>query len=443
MKKLVAVVFVLFAGLGAKAIVHAQALPTQPLDRIVAVAEGDVILQSELDRAVKNVEERFRSNPQQLPPHDVLERQVLESLIMMRLQVQRADDTGIRVGDAEVDNAVRSIAQHNNLTVDQLNASLARDGVSLADFRKNLHDQIMVQKLRQRIVEDQVHVSDSEVNILLASNSLKSGEVHLQHILISVPEGASAADIQAAHDKAEMVRKKIEGGMDFTAAAIHYSNAPDALQGGDLGWRSYDEVPEAFANLVEGMKDGDVSQVLHGPSGFHIVKLVGKRADSKQVVTEYHARDIQINVNELVSNAQAKKTIDDIRHRIVAEHEDFGSLAKQFSQDLATKNAGGDMGWFELDRYGSGVSNVLVTMKKDEVSQPFQSDAGWHLIQLLGTRQQDRTQEMKREQALNVLRNRKAEQVYDDYLRQLRDESYVEVRLPGDKSAGTDSASSS
>ncbi len=443
MNKLVAVVFVLFAGLGAKAVVHAQALPTQPLDRIVAVAEGDVILQSELDRAVQNVQMQYRNKPQQLPPHNVLERQVLESLIMLRLQVQRAGDTGIRVSDSEVDNAVQSVAQRNKLTVDQLRASLQREGLNFGDFRKNLHDQIMVQKLRQRVVQNQVNVSDSEVDILLASNSLKSGEVHLQHILISVPEGASAADIQAAHEKAVSVRKKIEDGMDFTAAAIRYSNAPDALQGGDLGWRRYDEVPEAFANLVEGMKDGDVSQILHGPSGFHIVKLVGKRADSKQVVTEYHVRDIQINVNELVGSDQARSTIEDLRHRIVDEHEDFAALAKKFSQDAATRNAGGDMGWFPLDRYGSDVSDVLVTLKKGDVSKPFKTDVGWHVIQLLGTRQQDRTEEMKREQARDIIRNRKAEQAYQDFLRQLRDESYVEIRLPGDKSSSTDKAAAS
>lgn len=438
MNKIVVAFFVFLAGLSTQPAARAQALPTEPLDRIVAVAEGDVILQSELDRAVQNVQQRYRDNPQQLPPHDVLERQVLESLIMLRLQVQRADDTGIRVSDSEVDNAVQSVAQHNKIDVSQLRASLEHEGISFADFRKTLHDQIMAEKLRQRVVQNQVSVSDSEVDILLASNSLKSGQIHLQHILISVPEGASAADIQAAHDKAENVRQQIQNGMDFTAAAIRYSNAQDALQGGDLGWRSYDEVPEAFANLVEGMKDGDVSQVLHGPSGFHIVKLVGKRADAKQVVTEYHARDIQVNVNELVGSAQAKKTIQDIRHRIVDKHEDFAALAKQYSQDTATKNAGGDMGWFDLDRYGSAVSDVLVTMKKGDVSEPFQTEVGWHIIQLLGTRQQDRTQEMKREQARNIIRNRKAGQAYEDFLRQLRDESYVEIRLPGaDSNGGT------
>lgn len=440
MNKIVAIVCFLIAGFGVSTHLRAQALlPTQPLDRIVAVAEDDVILQSELDLAVKNVEQQYRTNPQQLPPHDALERQVLESLIVLRLQVQRAQDTGIRVSDAEIDQAVQNVAAHNKIDVNQLRESLQRDGSSYTDFRKSLRDQLVVQQMQHRVVQNQTNVSDSEVDILLASDSLKAGEVHLQHILIGIPDGASAEQIQAAHDKAETVRKEIVDGMDFTAAAIRYSSARDALQGGDLGWRRYDEVPEAFANLVEGMKDGDVSQPLHGPSGFHIVKLVGKRSDGKQVITEYHARHILIGVNEIVDSATAEKTVGDIRHRIVDGHEDFAALAKKYSQDTATANAGGDMGWFPLDQFGSSVSSALLSLKDDEISQPFRTDRGWHIIQLEGTRQKDRTQEMKRDQARTIIRNRKADDAYENFLRQLRDESYVEIRLPGAKNTNLDS----
>ncbi|HET8942382.1 MAG TPA: peptidylprolyl isomerase [Rudaea sp.] len=439
MNKIVALFCLLLTGLSVSTHLHAQALPTQPLDRIVAVAEDDVILQSELDRAVKNVEQQYRNSPQQLPPRDVLERQVLESLVMVRLQVQRAQGTGIRVTDAEVDQAVQNVATHNKIDVNQLRASLQHEGMSYADFRKSLRDQLMVQQLQHRVVQNQTNVSDSEVDILLASGSLKAGEVHLQHILIGIPDGASAEQIQAAHDKAESVRKQIADGMDFTAAAIRYSSARDALQGGDLGWRRYDEVPEAFANLVEGMKDGDVSQPLHGPSGFHIVKLVGKRSDGKQVVTEYHARHILIAVNELVDSASAEKTVADIRHRIVDGHEDFDALAKKYSQDTATAASGGDMGWFPLDQFGAAVSTALVTLKDGEISQPFRTDRGWHIIQLEGTRQKDRTQEVKREQARNIIRNRKADEAYENFLRQMRDESYVEIRLPGSTDSDIDS----
>ena len=432
MNRIVICLCFLVSALGAWSGLQAQALmPAQPLDRIVAVADDDVILQSELDTAVANVLTQYRTNPQQLPPRDVLDHQVLESLIMLRLQVARAKDTGIRVSDADVDQAVQRVAENNKISVDQLRASLSSEGMNLEDFRSHLRDQILVQRLQQRAVQGQANVSDSEIDILLASNSLKSGEVRLRHILIGLPNGADASQIAAARAKADEVKAKIDGGMDFTTAAIQYSSAQDALQGGDLGWRRYDEVPEAFANLVEGMKPGDVSQPLRGPSGFHIVKLVDKRAEGKQVVTEYHARHILIKVDELTSSADAKKTIEDIRRRIVDGHEDFAALAKKDSQDPNSASAGGDMGWFPIDQYGSSVATQLATLKSGEISQPFESDLGWHILQLEGTREQDRTKEMKREQARDVIRNRKAEQAYEDFLRQLRSEAFIEIRLPG------------
>ena len=437
MKPIVAVACFLISAFGASA-AQAQMLSKQPLDRIVAVAEDDVILQSELDRAVASVLAQYQKNPQQLPPRDVLERQVLESLIMLRLQVARAKDTGIRISDADVDQAAQRVAANNKIELSQLRASLARDGMSYDDFRKSLREQLTVQHMQQRVVQGQANVSDAEVDILLASNSLKSGEVHLQHILVATPNGADAAQIQSAHDKAEKVKKEIDGGMDFTAAAIRYSSGQDALQGGDLGWRRYDEVPEAFAELVEGMQPGQVSQPLRGPSGFHIVKLIDRRADGKQVVTEFHARHILIKTGDLVSSDEALKTATDIHHRIVDGHEDFAAVAKHDSQDATTAGGGGDMGWFPVAQYGTRVAEVVSSLKDGEISAPFQTDVGWHVLQRLGTRQQDRTAETKREQAREIIRNRKAEEQYENFLRQLRSESYVEIRLPGAESAAAD-----
>ena len=236
MNRIVFCLCFLVSTLGAWSGLQAQALlPAQSLDRIVAVVDDDVILQSELDAAVANILNQYRANPQQLPPRDVLDRQVLQSLIMMRLQVARAKDTGIRVSDADIDQAVQRVADNNKIGVDHLRASLSREGMSLEDFRNHLRDQILVQRLQQRAVQGQANVSDSEIDILLASNSLKSGEVHLQHILIGLPDGADASQIAAARAKADEVKAKIDGGMDFTTAAIQYSSAQDALQGGDLG----------------------------------------------------------------------------------------------------------------------------------------------------------------------------------------------------------------
>jgi len=431
MNRIVALVCLFLAGLGITSSVSAQLASKESLDRIVAIAEDDVILQSDLDRAVANVTAQYRNSPQQLPPHDVLEKQVLESLIMMRLQVQRAQTTGIRISDADVDQAMQRVAENNKISAQQLRASLAQQGLDFDEFRKTLHDQLLVQRLQQRVVQSQAIVSDSEIDILLASNSLKEGELHLQHILINLPEGANAQQIQEAKEKADDVEKQLAGGMDFTAATIRYSSAPDALNGGDLGWRHYDEVPEAFANLIEGMQPGQVSQPVRGPSGYHIVKLVDKRVSGKQVVTEYNARHIMVKIGELTSSDEAKKTVTDLRRRIVDNHDDFAALAKKYSQDVNTAQGGGDLGWFQLDQYGPELANALSPLKDNEISEPFQSDAGWHIIQRIGTRQQDLTDTMKREHARDVIRNRKSDEEYENFLHQVRSESYVDNRLTG------------
>jgi peptidyl-prolyl cis-trans isomerase SurA len=431
MNRIVAVFCLVLAGFGIASNVSAQLASKETLDRIVAVAEDEVILQSDLDRAVANVTSQYRNNPQQLPPPDVLQKQVLDSLIMLRLQVQRAQTTGIRVSDADVDQAMQRVAENNKISAQQLRASLAQQGMDLDEFRKTLREQLLVQRLQQRVVQSQSQVSDSEIDIMLASNSLKEGEVHLQHILISLPEGANAQQIEDAKKKADDVKKQIDGGMDFTAATIRFSGAPDALQGGDLGWRHYDEVPEAFASLVEGMQPGTVSQAVRGPSGFHIVKLVDRRANAKQVVTEYHARHIMIKIGELTSSDEAQKIVTDIRRRIVDNHEDFGAVAKKDSQDVNTAQAGGDLGWFQSDQFGPDMGNALTTLQDNEVSQPFKSEAGWHIVQRLGTRQQDLTDTTKREHARDVIRNRKADEEYENFLRQVHSESYIDNRLTG------------
>ncbi len=426
MNKLVAVTVVALLTFVAAPAARAQALlPTDQLDRIVAIAEEDVILQSELDSAVGNILAQYRANPQQLPPRAELDRKVLENLIMLRLQVQRAESTGIRVTDSDIDQAMQRVAETNKIDVRTLRASIEREGMNYDAYRKSIREQLLIARLRQRIVQNQVNVTDGEIDILLASNSLKAGEVHMAHILITLPEGANADQIQKAHDKAEDVKKQLDGGMDFTTAAIRFSDAADALQGGDLGWRRFDEVPEAFANLAEGMQAGQVSQAMRGPSGFHIVKLVEKRATGRQVVTEYHARHIEVATNELVQSDEALKTVREIRQRIVDGHEDFAKLAKQYSKDATSASAGGDMGWFAIDQYGTKVAETLASLKDNDISQPFQTDVGWHIMQLLGSRQNDRTDEAKREQAREVLRTRKAEDEYENFLRQIRSEAYA------------------
>jgi peptidyl-prolyl cis-trans isomerase SurA len=403
---------------------------TQPLDRIVAVVDENVILQSELDDAVRSVQQQYANQPGQLPPLDVLKRQVLDRLILMKLQLAKADEQGIHVSDADVDQAVAGVAQQNKMTPEQLQQAVEQSGQSFAAFRSQLSDQLVVQRLHDSVVRDQVNITDSEINNLLNSPTYKAGEVHLAHIQISIPSGGSADDIQSAQAKAEQALNAIKGGMDFHAAAIRYSDAQDALEGGDLGWRRMDEIPPAFADTVAGMKPGQVSAALRGPTGFHILKLIDQRAPSRQVVTEYHARQILIRPSELVTPAQAQQKAQDLYNRIVNKHEDFAKLAKENSKDPTTANAGGDMGWFAQDAWGSTIAQQLGQLKDGEVSQPFQSEAGWHILQLEGTRKSDVTEENERNQARQAIGNRKAEQAYDDFLRQLRSDAYINVLVP-------------
>ncbi len=409
---------------------RAQALGSEPLDKVVAIVEEEVILQSELDRAVGAILQQFANRSTELPPREVLERQMLERMIIQKLQIQRAETTGIRVSDTELDQAVQRLAQQNGATLDQLRASLERDGYSWEEFRKTMRDELLTQRLRQRFVQSRINVTDTEIDIVLASESLKRGEVRISHILVSVPDGASAADIQTAREKIERIRREIDGGLDFNAAAIRYSDGQQALEGGDLGWRRYDEVPSIFADMVAGMETGQVSQPLRGPSGFHMLKLVDKREQSQEIVDQYNARHIMVRTSELVSSEEALASIRNIRDRIVSG-EDFATLAKEFSEDKTSSNQGGDMGWFQIGDYGTRVAQVLESLSDKQLSEPFQTEAGWHILERLGTRALDRTSEAVREQASEIIRNRKAEEEFEAYMRQMRAESYVENRLTG------------
>jgi peptidyl-prolyl cis-trans isomerase SurA len=246
-----------------------------------------------------------------------------------------------------------------------------------------------------------------------------------------VPDGATPEQVDEAHARAEEARRQIEGGMDFTAAAIRYSNAENALQGGDLGWRNRNELPPALVEAADKLQEGAVSEPLRGPNGFHLIKLLGKReGGGEHVVTEYEARHILIEPTELVSDEQAHEKIVDVRQKIVAG-EDFAEAAKKYSQDATTARLGGDLGWFAGDAYGTRIGEAVRALKPGEVSEPFQTNAGWHIVQLVDTRTTDKSGQMQRDEARNILFQRKAQDEYESFLRQMRSESYVDIRLPG------------
>jgi peptidyl-prolyl cis-trans isomerase SurA len=417
----------LLTALFASAHLPAQSLGNERLDRVVAVVNEEVILQSELDRAVGNVLSQYASRADQLPPRDVLERQVLDRIILIKVQAQRASETGLRISEPEIDSAIATVAEQNSMSPDQLRASLERDGFAYSEFRETMREELLLQRMRQRFTQTRVSVSDIEIENALAVSG-GGGEVRLGHILVAVPDNADAQAIRTGQEKAEGIVKLIAEGMEFSAAAIRYSNAPNALEGGELGWRGSNEIPAAFADVVNSLADGQVSAAIRGPAGFHILKLYERRAESVRLVEEFNARHIMIRVDELTDSATAQARAAALHQQLLGG-ADFAELAREHSQDFNTAPLGGDMGWFPIDGYGSGVASAVAALTDGAVSEPFQTDVGWHVLQRLGSRQQDRTDQIKRNQAAEVVRNRKAEEEYERYLRQLRDEAYIENRL--------------
>ena len=410
----------------------AAAPQTASIDRIVAVVDEDVILKSELDRAIANIKQQYADHADQLPPEDVLQKQVLERLILVRLQLARASDSGLKVSDAEVDQGIARIAEQNKMTPAQMQQKLSTTGMSYDDFRKSVRDEMTVQKMQQQIIQDRVAVSETEVDNELATERAGGPQVHLAHILVALPENPDASQIKTAQDKITGVKELIDQGkMDFSAAAIRYSDSPNALEGGDLGWRSMDEVPPAFIDLIKTMKPGEITQPLRGASGFQLLKLVETREAGKvpeQKVTEYHALDLMVKVGADMSSDQAKAKVEEMRTQLVGG-ADFAALAKSSSDDTATKSKGGDMGWFQAGDWGDAVANQLKTLKEGDLSEPFQSDVGWHVIKLLGVRTSDVSQQAAREAARQTVAHRKSQDEYENFLRQMRAEAYVDIRL--------------
>lgn len=411
------------------AVSAAQPEEIKALDSIVAVVEDDVILRSELDEKLNLVEQQLRTRNAPMPPQDVLEHQVLERMILTKLEMQRAESTGIRVTDEDVNKAIEQVAQQNNISVDQLREAVERDGFDFEAYRDNIRTEIATHQLRQRLIQARVQVSESEVDAVLARQGGISGqEVRLGHILISVPEAAGPDDIKKAQEKSDAVMAELNKGKDFAEAAITYSDGQQALNGGDLGWRSPNEVPTIFTELVETMKVGELAGPIRSPSGFHIVKLLDKREDTGHMVSQTLARHIMIRPTELISDDEARLRVQQIRDRIMAG-ESFEDMAREYSDDPLSASKGGQLDWFEPGRYGTAFDEAVAGLKKGEISQPFRTQVGWHIVQLLDRRQKDNTEELRREQARKAIYERKADETYETFLRRIRDEAYVEDKL--------------
>lgn len=401
------------------------------VDRIIAIVNNEVITLVELKARVAQADYQLRQQNIQLPPPEILERQILERMIVDKVQLQFAKETSLNVDDAQLERALARIAENNRMSLPEFRAALERDGVAWNKFREEIQNEILIARLREREVDNRVTVSEGEIENYLANpeRAAASGELLISHILIRVPEQATPERLAQLQAKADRARAELQRGADFGQVAAAYSDAPDALNGGSLGWRPLDRLPALFAEAAEKMKPGEISSVLRSPAGLHIMKLTDRRggAGMGQQVQQTRARHILIKVSDAVSEAEARRKLEGLRERIV-NGADFGELARLNSNDLsAAKN--GELGWVYPGDTVPEFERAMDGLKPGEVSQPVQTPFGWHLIQVLERRIADVSAERQRLRARQALRERKAEEAYQEWLRQLRDRAYVELRL--------------
>ncbi|HZW25878.1 MAG TPA: peptidylprolyl isomerase [Gallionella sp.] len=401
------------------------------IDAVVAVVNSDVITRRELDSRLDAVVHQLKKQGTPLPEVDVLEKQILERMIGELLQAQFARESGVRVDDAQLDMALARIAQQSGFpSLAEFRAKLASEGVDFKQFREEIRREILSTRLREREVESKLVIGDSEVDSYLANKAKMGGaeqDLHLAHILVVVPEQASAEKIQAARDKAEQALAQLKGGADFAQVAAGSSDAKDALNGGDLGWRPADRIPPMFLTALQELQPGQTTAVLRSPSGFHILKLVERRsATAPVVITQTHARHILIKTSEIVSENEAKKRIMEIKARIEAG-ADFAEQAKRFSQDGSAQQ-GGDLDWLSP---GQTVTDFEAAMDKLQPGMigAVQTQFGWHLIQVIERRNTDISEQQQRQQAREAIGTFKSDELYQDWLRQLRDRAFIEYRL--------------
>jgi peptidyl-prolyl cis-trans isomerase SurA len=401
------------------------------IDRVIAVVNDEAITQYELDDARSIVLQQLKQQNVQQPATDVLDKQVLERLITERALLQYAKDSGIKVDDTQVERAIQRIAEDNKLTLDGLRQALSRDGVTYVKYREDVRREIIVQRLREREVDARITVSDAEVENYLATIKAQSGgeaEYRLAHILVVVPEQASAEQIEAKRRRAAEAFKNIGDGADFGQVAAGFSDASDALSGGNLGWRPGARLPTVFADTVRGMKVGDVSPVLRSAAGFHIVKLIDRRSQNEAaLVDQMHVRHILIRVNEITSEADGKAKIDRLKDRLDAGAK-FEDMARLNSED-ASSAKGGDLGWVSPGDTVPVFEEAINKLALKQVSAPVRTPFGWHLIEVLERRKQDVSADRARMQAQLAIRQRKSDEAFQDWVRQTRDRAYVEVRL--------------
>jgi peptidyl-prolyl cis-trans isomerase SurA len=405
----------------------------QLLDRIAAIVNDGVVLTSELDEQTEEVIARLRQQNTELPPRNVLRRQILERLIMEEIQMQRAQRLGIQVSDEMLNGALADVAQRNGISFADLPRQLEAQGIDYRAYREEIRKQLTLQLLRQRDVIGRINISPRELEQALARQQNGpdlNSEYNVSHILISVPVSATPEQIQAREERAREVWEKARGGQDFAQLAVTYSESSTNIEGGSLGWRKGSQLPSIIADVIPKLKPGEVSDPIRTPSGFHLFRLNEVRGGIQQAVqSQVHARHILLRTNELEDDETVRQKLADIRRRVLEGGEDFGAIAAVTSQDPGSGPQGGDLGWTGPGTFVPEFEQRLEALQENEISEPFQTQFGWHIVQLLGRRLHDITQDKLRQQVFVQLRESKAEEETELWLRRLRDEAFVEYRM--------------
>ena len=411
----------------------AQTAPGADLDRIVAIVNDDVIAWSELEARLGRIRDDLRQSGTRLPPQDELRRQVLERLILLRIQLQLARAAGIRIDDERLNRTLLRIAEQNGLTLREFRDALERDGYDFAKFREDVREEIMISEIRKRRVENQIRISQRDVDDYLSTMESRGAEAdrhqyRIGHILIAVPDGASSEEIAEANAGAGGVLDEIRAGADFATMAVTHSDGRQALQGGDLGWRQASDLPTIFGDAVPRLEVGEIAGPIRSASGFHLVKLIDKRDGERQIVRQTRARHILIALDELTDDAGARRQVSALHERIV-NGEDFGELARIHSDDAGSAPKGGELGWIDPGNTVPVFERTMDSLAPGELGEPFESQYGWHIVQVLERRERDDTETSRRAEAMRTLRARKIEENLEAWIRQVRDEAYVEYRL--------------
>ena len=401
------------------------------LDRIVAVVNKEVITRGELENQLRFAAIQLKQQGTPPPPPNILERQVLERLISTSVQVQLARETGLRVDDTELDRAIQRIAQDNKLALQDLRATLEKDGMPFAKFREEIRNQIILARLREREVDNRIVVTEGEIDNFIntqQSQAERGEEFNLSHVLVAVPESASPEQIQAREARAREALEQLKSGADFRQVAASFSDAPDALRGGAMGWRDAARLPTLFVEGVKGMQPGTVSSLLRSANGFHILRLNDRRGSTAPViVSQTRARHILIRTNDLVPEGEARRRLVSIRERL-ENNADFAQLARQYSEDPSNAK-GGELGWLSPGDTVPEFERAMNALKPGELSGPVHTPFGWHLIQVLERRNEDMSREHVRVEARRALHARKSDEAYQEWVRQQRDLAHIEYRL--------------